>query len=278
MKDSKAPIGIFDSGIGGLTVVKHIVDALPNENIVYFGDTARVPYGSKSNDTVIEYAIQDAAFLMEFGVKAIVVACNTASSVAIPDLRKKFNVPVIDMIEPGAKYGLGYTSNNRIGVIGTRATINNNAYSLRINDINSSVEVFEQACPLFVPFAEEGWVDHPATRAVAAEYLKPLKEAGIDTLILGCTHYPILRKIIQEEVGKEIKLVDSGIAASYSVVKELTELDLLNPSSSPGSHQYFVSDLPTTFSYVASLFLGKEIKEIKKVETDYISSLFSLNK
>jgi len=278
MKDSKAPIGIFDSGIGGLTVVKHIVDALPNENIVYFGDTARVPYGSKSNDTVIEYAIQDAAFLMEFGVKAIVVACNTASSVAIPDLRKKFNVPVIDMIEPGAKYGLGYTSNNRIGVIGTRATINNNAYSLRINDINSSVEVFEQACPLFVPFAEEGWVDHPATRAVAAEYLKPLKEAGIDTLILGCTHYPILRKIIQEEVGKEIKLVDSGIAASYSVVKELTELDLLNPSNSPGSHQYFVSDLPTTFSYVASLFLGKEIKEIKKVETDYISSLFSLNK
>ncbi len=278
MKDPKAPIGIFDSGIGGLTVVKHIVDALPNENIVYFGDTARVPYGSKSNDTVIEYAIQDAAFLMEFGVKAIVVACNTASSVAIPSLREKFNVPVIDMIEPGAKYGLGYTLNNRIGVIGTRATINNNAYSRRINDINNSVEVFEQACPLFVPFAEEGWVDHPATRAVAAEYLKPVKEAGIDTLILGCTHYPILRKIIQEEVGQDIKLVDSGIAASYSVVKELTELDLLNPSNSPGSHLYYVSDLPTTFSYVASLFLGKEIKEIKKVETDYISSLFSLNK
>lgn len=278
MKDPKAPIGIFDSGIGGLTVVKHIVDALPNENIVYFGDTARVPYGSKSNDTVIEYAIQDAAFLMEFGVKAIVVACNTASSVAIPSLREKFNVPVIDMIEPGAKYGLGYTLNNRIGVIGTRATINNNAYSRRINDINNSVEVFEQACPLFVPFAEEGWVEHPATRAVAAEYLKPVKEAGIDTLILGCTHYPILRKIIQEEVGQNIKLVDSGIAASYSVVKELTELDLLNPSNSPGSHLYYVSDLPTTFSYVASLFLGKEIKEIKKVETDYISSLFSLNK
>lgn len=277
MKDSSAPIGIFDSGIGGLTVVKHLVDALPNENIVYFGDTARVPYGSKSNDTVIEYAIQDAAFLMEFGVKAIVVACNTASSVAIPGLKEKFNVPVIGMIEPGAKYGLGYTSNNRIGVIGTRATINNNAYSKKIREFSGNVEVFEQACPLFVPFAEEGWVDHPATRAVAAEYLKPLKDAGIDTLILGCTHYPILRKIIQEEVGQEIKLVDSGIAASYSVVKELTELDLLNPSNAPGSHLYFVSDLPTTFSFVASLFLGKEIKDIKKVETDYISSLFSLN-
>lgn len=277
MKDPTAPIGIFDSGIGGLTVVKHLVDALPNENIVYFGDTARVPYGSKSNDTVIEYAIQDAAFLMEFGVKAIVVACNTASSVAIPGLREKFNVPVIGMIEPGAKYGLGYTSNNRIGVIGTRATINNNAYSKKIREFSGNVEVFEQACPLFVPFAEEGWVDHPATRSVAAEYLKPLKEAGIDTLILGCTHYPILRKIIQEEVGQEIKLVDSGIAASYSVVKELTELDLLNPSNAPGSHLYFVSDLPTTFGFVASLFLGKEIKDIKKVETDYISSLFSLN-
>lgn len=278
MKNPKAPIGIFDSGIGGLTVVKHLIDALPNENIVYFGDTARVPYGSKSNDTVIEYAIQDAAFLMESGVKAIVVACNTASSVAIPALRTKFDLPVIGMIEPGAKYGLGYTSNNKIGVIGTRATVNNNAYSTKIKDINPEVQVFEQACPLFVPFAEEGWIDHPATRAVAAEYLKPLKDAGIDTLILGCTHYPILRKIIQEEVGQEIKLVDSGIAASYSVVKELTELNLLNPSNLPGSQLYYVSDVPTTFGFVASLFLGREIKEIKKVETDYISSLFSMNK
>ncbi len=278
MKDPKAPIGIFDSGIGGLTVVKHLIDALPNENIVYFGDTARVPYGSKSNDTVIEYSIQDAAFLMESGVKAIVVACNTASSVAIPALRAKFDLPVIGMIEPGAKYGLGYTSNNKIGVIGTRATVNNNAYSTKIKEINPEVQVFEQACPLFVPFAEEGWIDHPATRAVAAEYLKPLKDAGMDTLILGCTHYPILRKVIQEEVGQEIKLVDSGIAASYSVVRELTELNLLNPSNLPGSQLYYVSDLPTTFGFVASLFLGKEIKEIKKVETDYISSLFSMNK
>jgi len=278
MKDRSAPIGVFDSGIGGLTVVKHLIDALPNENIVYFGDTARVPYGSKSNDTVIEYSIQNTAFLMEFGVKAIVVACNTASSVAIESLRSKFDVPVIGMIEPGAKYGLGYTSNNKIGVIGTRATINNNAYSHQIKELSNEVEVFESACPLFVPLAEEGWVDHPATRAVAAEYLAPLKKAGIDTLILGCTHYPILRAVIQREVGPDIKLVDSGIAASYSVVKELTERDILNKSNSQGSHIYYVSDVPTTFQFVASLFLGKEITNIHKVETDYISSLFSIKK
>jgi len=278
MKDRSAPIGVFDSGIGGLTVVKHLIDALPNENIVYFGDTARVPYGSKSNDTVIEYSIQNAAFLMEFGVKAIVVACNTASSVALESLRNKFNVPVIGMIEPGSKYGLGYTSNNKIGVIGTRATINNNAYSQKIKELSPNVEVYETACPLFVPFAEEGWVDHPATQAVAAEYLAPLKTAGIDTLILGCTHYPILREVIQREVGPSIKLVDSGIAASYSVVKELTEREILNDSNSHGSHIYYVSDVPTTFRFVASLFLGKEITNIHKVETDYISSLFSIKK
>jgi glutamate racemase len=278
MKNNVAPIGVFDSGIGGLTVVKHLIDALPNENIVYFGDTARVPYGSKSNDTVIEYSIQNAAFLMEFGVKAIVVACNTASSVAMQSLRDKFNVPVIGMIEPGTKYGLGYTSTNKIGVIGTRSTIGNNAYSKKINEINPEVEVFEKACPLFVPFAEEGWIDHPATKAVAEEYLGPLKNTGIDTLILGCTHYPILRNVIQTVMGPQIKLVDSGIAASYSVVQELTEKELLNPSNSPGSQLYFVSDVPTTFTFVASLFLGKEIHNVKKVETDYISSLFSIQK
>lgn len=278
MKNNSAPIGVFDSGIGGLTVVKHLIDALPNENIVYFGDTARVPYGSKSNDTVIEYSIQNAAFLMEFGVKAIVVACNTASSVAMESLRDKFNIPVIGMIEPGAKYGLGYTNSNKIGVIGTRSTIGNNAYSKMIKELNAEVEVFEKACPLFVPFAEEGWIDHPATIAVAEEYLEPVKNEGIDTLILGCTHYPILRSVIQNVVGPKIKLVDSGIAASYSVVKELTEKDLLNSSNSPGTQLYYVSDVPTTFQFVASLFLGKEIYNVKKVETDYISSLFSINK
>lgn len=276
--DPKAPIGIFDSGIGGLTVVKHLIDALPNENIVYFGDTARVPYGSKSNDTVIEYSIQDAAFLMEFGVKAIVVACNTASSVALNQLRERFSVPIIGMIEPGAKYGLGYTSNDKIGVIGTRATVNNKAYSTKIAELDGQVTIIEKACPLFVPFAEEGWIDHPATRAVAAEYLKPLKDAGVDTLILGCTHYPILKDVIKDEMGSNVKLVDSGIAASYAVVKELTERGLLNPENTPGDEIYYVSDIPATFSFVASLFLGREIIKINKVETDYISSLFSMNK
>jgi glutamate racemase len=192
--DKAAPIGIFDSGIGGLTVVKKMLAMLPNEKIVYFGDTARVPYGSKSNSTIIEYANQDAKFLHNKKVKLIIAACNTASSVALDNLRDQFDIPIIGMIEPGSKYALSKTKNGKIGVIGTYSTISNEAYSRKLKQLNSEIEVFEKACPLFVPLAEEGWTDHKATELIAEEYLDELIKEEIDTLVLGCTHYPVLIK------------------------------------------------------------------------------------
>ena len=221
--DSDKPIGIFDSGIGGLTVVKRFLTSLPNENIVYFGDTARVPYGSKSNSTVIEYSLQDAKFLLSKNVKAIVVACNTASSIAIDELRNLFNIPIIGMIGPGSKAALRETKNKKVGVIGTRATISNNAYAKRLKFLDPSVEVFEKACPLFVPLAEEGWIKENATYEIAEEYLKELRDKKIDTLVLGCTHYPILSKVIQKVIGTNVKLIDSGVASAEIVKEELAK-------------------------------------------------------
>lgn len=268
--EKEKPIGVFDSGIGGLTVVKRLSSTLPRENIVYFGDTARVPYGSKSNDTVIEYAIQDAKFLMHKNVKAIVVACNTVSSVALQELAKNFTIPVIGMIEPGAEYAIKHTKNGRIGVIGTRSTINNRAYSEAIKKLNPDIEVFEKACPLFVPLAEEGWIDHRATHEIAEEYLKSLRDLKIDTLVLGCTHYPILSGVIQKVIGNDVTLVDSGIASAEVVQKELQRVGFETNSNVPGNHNYYVSDIPTKFKEVAELFLGREVKDVQKVDIEHI--------
>ncbi len=262
------PIGVFDSGIGGLTVVKQIKSFLPNENIVYFGDTARVPYGSKSNATVIEYALQDAQFLLKKNVKLIVVACNTVSSVALQVLRDKINLPIIGMITPGAKMALKETANNKIGVIGTYATVNNKAYSKEIKKFDKKSKVFEKACPLFVPFAEEGWLNTEATKLVAKEYLKELKEKEIESLILGCTHYPLLHDVIQEAIGDKVKLIDSGIAASFEVREHLQARNLLNDSAAKGEDLYFVSDLPEKFRTVAELFLGKKIQHLQKIDLE----------
>lgn len=269
--EKEKPIGVFDSGIGGLTVVKRIAAALPEENIVYFGDTARVPYGSKSNDTVIEYSLEDAKFLMQKNVKAIVVACNTASSVAMDVLRKNFNVPLIGMIEPGAQTAINTTRNNRIGVIGTRATISNMAYSNKIKELNPEIQVFETACPLFVPLAEEGWVDHKATYEIAEEYLRELRDEQIDTLVLGCTHYPILSKVIQEVIGEDVTLVESGIVAAEMIKNELDRTDLHTNSNGMGNQELYVSDIPTKFKEVAELFLGNPVKEVHKVEVEHLS-------
>lgn len=262
------PIGIFDSGIGGLTVVKKIFENLPNENIIYFGDTARVPYGSKSNQTVVEYSIQNTKFLLKKNVKMVVVACNTASSVALDVLRNEFNVPIIGMIEPGSKTALNMTKNNHIGVIGTNATINNKAYSHRLKKLNNKIKVYESACPLFVPLAEEGWTNHKAAQLIANEYLKKFKEHEIDTLILGCTHYPILNDIIQKSVGKKVKLIDSGTSAAIEVNNLLEALDLRNDSKRKGNHQFYVSDVPRKFQEVAERFLGKKISHIEKVDLE----------
>jgi len=271
--EKEKPIGVFDSGIGGLTVVKRLSSVLPRESIVYFGDTARVPYGSKSNSTVIDYSIQDTNFLLHKNVKAVVVACNTASSIAIPALREKFTVPVIGVILPGADMAVKESRNGRIGVIGTRATISNQAYSKAIKAIVNNIEVFEKACPLFVPIAEEGWINHRATYEIAEEYLKELREKNIDTLVLGCTHYPILADVIQEVIGKDVKLIDSGIAAAEVVRGEINRIGFETNSAVPGNLDLYVSDVPTTFKQVAELFLGKKINDVLKVDIENLHKI-----
>ena len=270
--DKQKPIGVFDSGIGGLTVVKRLASTLPNENIIYFGDTARVPYGSKSNSTVIEYSIQNTKFLLQKNIKALVVACNTASSIAIPDLKKMFDIPIIGMIEPGSRMALSKTRNKKIGVIGTRATISNLAYSKEIKRLNEKAEVFEKPCPLFVPLAEEGWIKHRATYEIAEEYLKELREEEIDTLVLGCTHYPILTEVIQKVIGLNVSLIDSGVASSELIKLELEKFNLISDSGTIGSQEYYVSDIPAKFKEVAELFLGREIDHVHKVDLEVLIS------
>jgi len=271
--EKEKPIGVFDSGIGGLTVVKRIASTLPEENIVYFGDTARVPYGSKSNATVIEYSIQDAKFLINKNVKAIVVACNTASSIALKELNNTFQVPVIGMITPGSAFALKESKSKRIGVIGTMATINNKAYSKEIKRLNADAEVFEKACPLFVPLAEEGWIKHKATYEIAEEYLKELRELEIDTLVLGCTHYPILGEVIQEVIGANVKLIDSGIASAETVRNELVRTDLQTNRYAVGHQDFYVRDIPAKFKEVAELFLGRSVNDIHKVDLEILTEI-----
>jgi len=266
--DRTNPIGFFDSGIGGLTVVKAVSQLLPYENIVYFGDTARVPYGSKSNDTVVEYSLQAANFLLRKNIKLLVVACNTASSVALKDLKRFLTIPVIGMIEPGSKLALRESRNGKIGIIGTNATINNKAYSNEIRKLNPKIKVYEKACPLFVPIAEEGWINHKATELIAKEYLNELKIKKIDSLVLGCTHYPILKDVIQKVVGKGVKLVDSGTPAARLVEEYLNGRGLRNISNQIGKKEFYVSDIPSKFRDIAERFLGKKITHLHKVELD----------
>ncbi len=269
--ENEKPIGVFDSGIGGLTVVKRIASALPHENIIYFGDTARVPYGSKSNLTVIEYSLQDAQFLINKGVKAIVVACNTASSIALNELRNHFSIPIIGMIEPGARAARASTKNGKIGVIGTRATISNKAYSEAIRKLDAKFDVIERACPLFVPLAEEGWIDHRATYEIAEEYLKELRDIKIDTLVLGCTHYPILSKVIKKVIGDDVTLIDSGVASAEIVEHELKKINLLTENKLQGQQDFYVSDIPVKFKEVAELFLGRTINHVHKVDLEVLT-------
>ncbi len=262
---SHKPIGVFDSGIGGLTVVRALADRLPRENIVYFGDTARVPYGSKSEDVVREYAIEDASFLVEQGVKMIVVACNTVSAIAIDDLTARFDVPVIGMISAGAAAALAASQSRRVGVIGTLATIASRAYTRALQAADGATLVVPKACPLFVPLAEEGWGAHPVAAMVAAEYLGPMRNDHIDTLILGCTHYPILREVIQHAIGSDVTLVDSGEAAAAEVEAVLTERGDLNDSPDQPACTFYVSDVPQQFKQLGEIFLGKKDLRVQRV-------------
>jgi len=260
------PIGVFDSGIGGLTVVRALLQRLPHENLVYFGDTARVPYGPKSPQVVREYAGQDTDFLVSHNVKMIVVACNTVSSVALEVVQKHSKVPVIGVILPGAKAAVEATTKKRIGVIGTVGTIMSNAYTNAIRQCDAEATVIGQPCPLFVPLAEEGWIDHKATEMIAKEYLFPLKLQKIDTLVLGCTHYPILKPVIEKVFDGTAILIDSGEATAAVVEEALIEHDLKNPSLLNANVQFFVSDIPHKFTEVGERFLGQKLGRVRRAE------------
>jgi len=260
------PIGVFDSGIGGLTVVRALMKRLPYENIIYFGDTARVPYGPKSPQVIREYAAQDTNFLVKHNVKMIVVACNTVSSVALEVVQKYSKVPVIGVIVPGAKAAVEISKKKRIGVIGTVGTINSNSYANAIRLFDSSATVIQQACPLFVPLAEEGWTEHKVTELVAREYLFPLKLQKIDTLVLGCTHYPILEKSIRSVFEDKIRLIDSGEETAKEVERVLEEKKLKNQSRLKANIQFFVSDIPYKFTEIGERFLGQKLGRVKRAE------------
>ncbi|MFZ3072982.1 MAG: glutamate racemase [Thermodesulfobacteriota bacterium] len=253
---SDKPIGIFDSGIGGLTVLKELVRVLPEENTVYLGDTARVPYGTKSADTVIRYSLEIAEFLTTFDIKALVVACNTASAYALEALKKKLSVPVIGVIEPGARMAAGETKNKKIGVIGTEGTIRSNAYPDAIKTVSPNISVFAKACPLFVPLAEEGWTDNEPARLTTEIYLGSLKKEGIDVLLLGCTHYPLLKNTISSVMGKDVSLIDSGCAVSIEVKRILLQEGTMRKGDSPPQRRFFVTDSPERFTTVGRRFLN----------------------
>lgn len=263
---SSAPIGVFDSGIGGITVVKELINRLPNESIIYFGDTARVPYGNKSPETIITYSRQIVKFLMEKGVKAIVIGCNTASAVALEILRKEISIPIIGVVKPGAKAAAEATITNKIGVIATRATIESGVYENFLHKTNPDIEVFKQACPLFVPLVEEGWTDDEITTGIIHRYLDGLIETGIDALVLGCTHYPLLTESIRRITGPRIKLVNPAYECAKEFAYVLEENNLLNTDTSAKDagtiaprHQFYVSDSSKQFGTFANSILPSGI-------------------
>ena len=263
---SNRPIGVFDSGLGGLTVLKEINKILPNENIVYFGDTARVPYGSRSKDTVIQYTFQAINFLISKNVKAIVIACNTATARALKLAQEKYDIPIIGVIEAGARTAAYTTKNNMVGVIGTQGTINSKAYNVEISKLNKDIRIIDKACPLFVPIVEEGWSNTDVAYLTAKRYLQELIDQGIDSLVLGCTHYPLLRKTIGEVVGDNIILVNPAKETAKDLEKVLQLKNLLKIEDTKSNYQYYVSDIPEKFALLASEFLNIEIDNINNVD------------
>ena len=259
------PIGVFDSGIGGLTVLKELLRELPGEGIIYLGDTARVPYGIRSPETVIRYSFENTTFLVSKGIKMLIVACNTASAVSLNGIRERFNIPVLGVISPGAKAAVEATRNKRIGVIGTEATINSNAYTKYIKSLDPETEVVGLPCPLFVPLVEEGLHDDEIARLVARRYLSGLREKGIDTLVLGCTHYPLLKGVISETVGKDIVLIDSAVETAKEAKRLIKTLGIEgNPEGAP-QRRFYVTDSPERFKRVGEKFLGSIIRDVEKV-------------
>ena len=265
MEEQNKPIGLFDSGVGGLSVARHIMQVLPDESTIYFGDSARVPYGSKSTDTVRLYTRQAINFLQQNDVKMIIIACNTASAVALEYASSIASVPVVGVIGPGASGGVAGSRSGRIGVIGTQGTVRSEAYQSAITALNPSAEVFAKACPLLVGFAEEGLVDHPATDLIAREYLEPLLEHSIDSLIMGCTHYPILEPALAKVVGADVTLIDPGRETAHHVLNLLTERNMLTTKKGKPSHEFYLSDFPHKFIEIGERFLGSPMTRVEKI-------------
>ncbi|MBO4449366.1 MAG: glutamate racemase [Clostridiales bacterium] len=270
----KRPIGVFDSGIGGLTVLREIWKVLPGESTIYFGDNSRAPYGNKARSTIIRYSLQNMEFLKSKDVKMIVIACNTASAYAYEALKDKAGVPVVEVVTPGAEAAIKSTKNGKIGIIGTKATISTGVYKKAVEQSAlkhgiKNIEIFQKTCPLFVSLAEEGWWDNEVTRLTAKEYLTPLKEAGIDTLVMACTHYPLLAKVIGETMGEGITLVNTGEAAALEAKTMLEENGIAADSGTAPSKEFYTSDDTSMFESIATPFLGEGLPSgTKKFITD----------
>jgi glutamate racemase len=258
-----APIGVFDSGMGGLTVVAELIRQLPHESIIYFGDTARVPYGPKSPDTVLRYSREITSYLKGEGVKAVVVACNTATAHALPTLRAEYDMPIVGVIEPGARAAAAATKTKRVGVIGTAGTIKSGAYEKEIMKLLPDAEVTAQACALFVPLVEEGWTDSEPTRAIARNYLAPLVSAEVDTLVLGCTHYPLMKTVIGNVVGRDVRLIDSAHETARETAEVLRATGLDNTSPNEARYRFIASDAPDTVLSLGERFLGSSIDRVE---------------
>ncbi len=267
--DKYNAIGVFDSGVGGLTVLKALIERLPMESTVYLGDTARVPYGTKSAEVVTKYSLNNAQVLIDLGVKLLVVACNTASAVALPALREKLPIPVIGVIEPAAKVAAEQSQSGKVAVIGTPGTVASGAYQRALAAERPGLQVGARACPLFVPLAEEGWVEGQVPELVAQEYLGDLSASGADVLVLGCTHYPLLKQVIAGVVGPGIKLVDSAMPTVERVVEALAERELLKTGLSSVERHFLVTDVPERFVQVGARFLGRPISGARQIDLKF---------
>lgn len=262
-------IGVFDSGLGGLTAVKQIMSELPNENIIYFGDTGRVPYGTRSRDTILKYTRSDIRFLQTFDVKLIVIACGTASSAALPMIKDEFDVPIIGVIDAAVYAAVRETKNKKIGVIGTAGTIKSGEYEKQIKEYDSDMQVFSKACPMFVPLVENGYLDTAVTKLLVEEYLESIRSEGVDTLILGCTHYPLLEKVIREYMGDDVTLINPGAEAAKYLKKKLDDETAHSEKADKCQYRYYVSDDIVGFEKLASTFLEREINgQVNKIDIE----------
>ncbi len=260
-----APLGVFDSGVGGLTVVRALMDVLPGESIIYLGDTARVPYGSKSPETIRKFAVEDTQFLLSKGVKAVVVACNTATAHAMPVLQSMFRLPIIGVLEPGVEATLADPHCQRVGIIGTAGTIKSCAYQHALAMKRPDLQIYAEATPLLVPLIEEDWIDHPATRMIVKEYLKPMLDRGMDTLVLGCTHYPLLKPLLAKILNNKVRLVDSAVVCAEHVKRLLTEQELLRTAKGKPKLELYLTDLSEQFETLAKRFLRADFGRVQRV-------------